>query len=187
MQFTGSCRVVNGSAYVEFVVELQLGSVVGTFTVGETCTFASGAEAVLLDDGDAPIYRFAVTSVQQPVALDTLEGDTSSATAEVNALETAPSLSAAGVDVGSFFIREGDQIGYAIAGVASESRIQLAAPYGGVSSDAADGLIHSSRTANFALPSFDRRDRQLQVLLNELVSLLDAALQDHEDRIAALE
>jgi hypothetical protein len=187
MQFTGTCRVVHDSNAVEFVYVAQFSSIVGgPFTVGEPLTFASGAVGVLLAIAGAE-HTFVVTSAQQPPRFDDVTGDTSSATATISSFDTAPDLEAAGVTEGAIFIRTGDQVGYRVTSLESKSRVLLGATYGGASSDAAVGVIHSTRTPNFDLPSFDRRDSELRVLLNVLAERVDTVLQDHEDRLAALE
>lgn len=186
MQFSGPVRVVPGSAFVEFLYVVSITGITGTFEEDDELVFGSGAEGVLVAI-EGGLYVIAITTEQQPVALDTVETDDADGT--VSAFDTAPDLFGAAIESGALFIRDGDQVAYLLSAVPSRSRIQLSTPYGGVASSGtdSDGIIHSTRTPVFGLPSFDRRDRNLTVLLNELVLLLENALVDHENRIEALE
>ena len=181
--------LTNGSATVYLLWELSLSSVVGTFAPGDGLAFGNGAAAVVVAV-NANVVTVYVTTVQQPAALDTLVSDASpAASATVGNLDRAPDLAGAGIDGEEWLIRQGDGVAYRIASTPSNSSAQLSAPYAGVSSVADEALVtlHSERTDSFGLPRFDRRDRELQVLLTEMAQIIDAALQDHETRLIALE
>ncbi len=175
----------SSTAYLLWASVLE--DIVGTFVAGETLTFGSGATGVVVEWA-SPLLTFYVDSAQQPVAADTVE---SSGTGEgaILSFDLAPDLAGSGVDGSEFFIRDGDGVAYIVASVPTNSSLSLSASYAGVSSvaDEATCTIHLTRTPYFSLPSFDRRDRALQILLSELSRLVDEALQDHETRIAALE
>jgi len=179
--------VENGASTAYFLWVAALTGITGTFVAGETLTFTSGATGVVVE-WSSPNLTFYVDSVQQPVALDDVA---SSGTGDgtVSSFGTAPDLAGAGVDGEEFFIRDGDGVAYIVASVPTNSSVALSAEYAGASStgDEATASVHLTRTPFFGLPSFDRRDRALQVLLSELSLIIDAALQDHETRIAALE
>lgn len=182
--------VQNGSATVYMLWAASLTGISGTFAAGDGLSFTSGAVGVVVDFYGANALTFYVTSSQQPVAGDTVTSDASpAASATVGSFDTAPDLAGASIDGEEFFVRQGDGAAYIVSSVPTNSSLTLTAPYGGVSSVADEALatLHSTRTVNFGLPNFDRRDRELQVLLSQLALLVDAALQDHEDRIAALE
>jgi hypothetical protein len=179
--------VENGESTAYLLWEATLTGITGTFVLGETLAFTSGATGVVVA-WSSPTLTFYVDSVQQPVALDVVA---SSGTGDgtVSAFGLAPDLAGAGVDGEEFFVRDGDGVPYIVSSVPTNSSVTLSGAYAGVSSaaDEATCTIHLTRTPFFGLPSFDRRDRALQILLSELSRLVDAALQDHEERIVALE
>lgn len=175
--------VENGESTAFLLWVATLSGITGTFVAGETLTFGSGATGVVVA-WSSPALTFYVDSAQQPVALDPV---TSSGTgdADVASFGTAPDLAGAGVDGEEFFIRDGDAVPYLVGSVPTNSSLALTAAYAGVSSvaDEATCTIHLTRTPNRGYPSFDRRDRNLQVLLNELVLMLDADIQELFDSI----
>lgn len=187
MQLTHPVRVVNGSAYAELLYVLSVTGSAGSIVAAQTLSFTGGAAGVLLVVAGS-LLTCAITSAQQPLIGDTVT-TSGGGTATLAAFDTAPDLAGAGIDGEEWFLREGDGVAYRVSAVPSNSRVQLTAPYGGASSstDEAVGIFHATRTPNFELPSFDRRDRQLQLLLTEAMTLIDAALADHEARIVALE
>ena len=185
MQFNGPARVTNGSAYVEFLYQMILSSIVGTISVGDILVFSGGASGEVVHKTGST-YSVAITSTAQPALNDTLYSDGSpAATATVASFDTVPDLTGAGVDAGQFFLRDGEQVAYTVAAKLTTSRLQLTAPYGGPSTSGldTDGIVHTSRTAFFGLPTFDTRDRGLEAILSEAMRLLDNALQDHETRL----
>lgn len=187
MQLEHPVRVVNGSAFAELLYVLGVSGVVGTYTAGHTLSFTGGAAGVLVKVAGA-VLTAAITSVQQPLIGDTVTSS-GGATSTLAAFDTQPDLAGAGIDGDEFFVRDGDGVAYIVSAVPSNSRLQFTAPYGGVSSstDEALGVIHTTRTPETGLPDFDRRDRNLPVLLKDAMRILDAVLADHEARIAALE
>lgn len=194
MQLQAPCRVVNGSAYVELLHVVIVTGVTGTYVAGQTLALTGGAAGVLMVVDGAEL-TFAVTSVQQPLLGDTITAS-GGATGTLSSFETQPDLSGAGIDGEEWFLRDGDNVSYRIAATPSNCQLQLTAPYGGASSlaDEAQAVVHSTRTPLIGLPSFDRRDRNIPVMLAALVLLLDevlgqnaATLADHEARITALE
>lgn len=194
MQLSQPCRVVNGSAYVELLYVVIATGITGTYLAGQTLALTGGASGVLMVVDGAEL-TFACTSVQQPLLGDTLTAS-GGATGTLSSFQTQPDLAGAGVDGEEWFLRDGDGVAYQIASAFSNSRLQLTAPYGGASSiaDEAQALVHSTRTPLIGLPNFDRRDRNLPVMLAVLVGMLDAVLganaatlADHEARITVLE
>ncbi len=175
--------VENGESTAYLLWVATLSGITGTFVAGETLTFGSGATGVVVK-WSTPNLTFYVDSAQQPVALDPV---TSSGTGDADVLSfgTAPDLDGAGVDGEEFFIRDGDGVAYQITSVPTNSSVTLSAAYGGVSSvaDEATCTIHLTRTPNRGYPSFDRRDSNLQVLLNVLVLQLDEDIQEIFDAI----
>jgi hypothetical protein len=187
MQLSQPCRVVNGSAYVELLYVVILTGVTGTYIAGQTLALTGGATGVLMVVDGAEL-TFAVTSVQQPLLGDTITAS-GGATGVLSSFDQQPDLAGAGVDGDEWFLRDGDGVAYQIASAFSNSRFQLVAPYGGASSlaDEAQAMVHSTRTPLMGLPSFDRRDRNLPVMLQVLVQQLDTILADYEARLVALE
>jgi hypothetical protein len=175
--------VENGSSTAYLLWAAQLSGITGTFVAGETLAFTSGATGVVVA-WSSPLLTFYVDSAQQPVALDDVA---SSGTGDgtVDAFDTAPDLAGSGVDGLEFFMRDGDGVAYIVASVPTNSSLALSGAYAGVSSvaDEATATIHLTRTPNRGYPSFDRGDRNLQVLLNQLVLLLDADIQELFDSV----
>lgn len=181
--------VENGSSTAYLLWVAALGSISGSFGAGEALTFGSGATGVVVA-WSSPNLTFYVDSAQQPIAGDSVvSGGSPAATGTVLSFGSAPDLAGAGVDGEEYFIRDGEGVAYIVSSVPTNSSVTLAAAYGGLSSVAAEATctIHLTRTPFFGLPSFDRRDRALQILLSELSRLVDEALQDHEERLVALE
>ena len=187
MQVEHPIRVVNGSANVELLFVLGVTGVSGTYTAGHTLSFTGGAAGVLVKVTGA-LLTAAITSVQQPLLGDTVTSS-GGATGTLDAFDLQPDLAGSGIDGDEFMVRDGDGVAYIVSAVPSNSQVQLAAPYGGVSSstDEALGVFHTTRTPSIGLPDFDRRDRNLPVLLKDAMRILDTVLADHEARIAALE
>ena len=179
--------VTNGSSTAYLLWVAALTGITGTFVAGETLTFTSGATGVVVA-WSSPNLTFYVNSAQQPLAQDDV-ASSGTGNGTVNTFGTAPDLAGAGVDGEEFFVSDGDGVAYIVSSVPTNSSVTLSASYGGTSSAAAEATctIHLTRTPFFSLPSFDRKDRALQILLSELSRLVDEALQNHEDRITALE
>lgn len=188
MQLTSlPVRVVNGSAFVELLYVVSLTSITGTYVAGQTVSLTGGAAGLVMKVA-SPQLTLAITSTQQPLLGDVVTAS-GGATGTLAAFDTKPDLAGAGIDGEEWFLREGDGVAYVISAVPSNARLQLSAPYGGASSTSDEALatLHTTRTPLVGLPDFDRRDRNLPVMLRELVRILDAVLSDHEARISALE
>lgn len=175
--------VENGESTAYLLWVALLSGITGTFVAGETLTFGSGATGVVVK-WSSPNLTFYIDSAQQPVAGDPV-ASSGTGDADVLSFGTAPDLAGAGVDGEEFFIRDGDGVAYIVASVPTNSSLALSAAYAGVSSvaDEATATVHLTRTPNRGYPSFDRRDMNLQILLNELVLMLDADIQEIFDSL----
>lgn len=185
MQFSAPAKVVNGDQTVLFVFIANVPHT-GNFQVGEALAFSGGAAGTVTSYSSG-VLSYVIPGDVKPLPGETVDGAVSLVSTTLSSLDQDPNLVNFGIEAGDFLSRVGDVVGYYVASVPQAWRLELAAEYQGASAAEADTAIHTTRTSEFDLPTFDARDRQQHVLLSELARLVDAALADHEARLIVLE